>query len=136
MSLGEILEIASWVETPLGAICAVAFVAACFFYGRWVLTDKPKKGRGVIFSTKIEFEKTRSRALLNRSRENQDIDAFGAPTQQRARRGVGGCPRGHDVVDKDNRAGLDPRRHPFGHLKRTLHIERPNAKVRPGTASS
>ena len=42
--LGEILEIASWVGTPLGAICAVAFVAACFFYGRWVLTDKPKKG--------------------------------------------------------------------------------------------
>jgi hypothetical protein len=44
MSLGEILEIASWVGTPLGAICAVAFVAACSFYGRWVLTDKPKKG--------------------------------------------------------------------------------------------
>jgi hypothetical protein len=42
--LGEILEIASWVGTPLGAICAIAFVAACFFYGRWVLTDKPKKG--------------------------------------------------------------------------------------------
>ena len=39
--MGEILEIASWVGTPIGAICAVAFLAACFFYGRWVLTDKP-----------------------------------------------------------------------------------------------
>jgi hypothetical protein len=38
--MGELLEIASWVGTPRGGICAVAFVAACFFYGRWVLTDK------------------------------------------------------------------------------------------------
>jgi hypothetical protein len=39
--MGELLEIASWVGTPIGGICAVLFVAACFFYGRWVLTDKP-----------------------------------------------------------------------------------------------
>ena len=38
--MGELLEIASWVGTPIGGICAVVFVAACFFYGRWVLTDK------------------------------------------------------------------------------------------------
>jgi hypothetical protein len=29
--MGELLEIASWVGTPIGGICAVAFVAACFF---------------------------------------------------------------------------------------------------------
>jgi len=31
--MGELLEIASWVGTPLGGICAVAFVTAmtCFF---------------------------------------------------------------------------------------------------------
>ena len=40
--LGEILEIASWVGTALGGICAVAFAAALFFYGRWVLSP-PKK---------------------------------------------------------------------------------------------
>ena len=41
--MGELLEIASWVGTPLGGICAVAFVTALFFYGRWVLADtKPK----------------------------------------------------------------------------------------------
>ena len=39
--MGELLEIASWVATPLGAVVAVAFVAAIFFYARWVLTDKP-----------------------------------------------------------------------------------------------
>jgi hypothetical protein len=39
--MGELLEIASWVGTPIGGICAVAFVAAVFFYARWVLTDKP-----------------------------------------------------------------------------------------------
>jgi hypothetical protein len=37
--MGEILEIASWVGTPIGGICAVAFVIALFFFGRWVLTD-------------------------------------------------------------------------------------------------
>jgi hypothetical protein len=41
--MGELLEIASWVGTPLGGICAVAFVTAMFFYGRWVLSDTPKK---------------------------------------------------------------------------------------------
>jgi len=40
--MGEILSIASWVGTPLGGVVAVAFVAAVFFYGRWVLTDMPK----------------------------------------------------------------------------------------------
>jgi hypothetical protein len=39
--MGEILEIASWVGTPIGGICAVAFVTALYFFGRWVLTDKP-----------------------------------------------------------------------------------------------
>jgi len=39
--MGELLEIASWVGTPIGGICAVAFVAAVFFYARWVLADKP-----------------------------------------------------------------------------------------------
>jgi hypothetical protein len=38
--MGEILEIASWVGTPIGAVCAVVFVAAVIFYARWVLTDK------------------------------------------------------------------------------------------------
>jgi len=41
--MGEILNIASWVGTPLGAICAVAFVAAMFVYGRWVLAEPTKK---------------------------------------------------------------------------------------------
>jgi hypothetical protein len=41
--MGELLEIASWVGTPLGGIVAVAFVAAMFFYGRWVLSDTKKK---------------------------------------------------------------------------------------------
>jgi hypothetical protein len=40
--MGEILEIASWVGTPLGGTVAVAFAAALFFYGRWVLSP-PKK---------------------------------------------------------------------------------------------
>jgi hypothetical protein len=42
--MGELLEIASWVGTPLGGVVAVVFVAALFFYARWVLTDTPKKG--------------------------------------------------------------------------------------------
>jgi hypothetical protein len=37
--MGELLSIASWVGTPIGGICAVAFVVAIFFYGRWVLSD-------------------------------------------------------------------------------------------------
>jgi hypothetical protein len=40
--MGEILEIASWVGTPVGGICAIAFVVAGYFYGRWVLTDPVK----------------------------------------------------------------------------------------------
>jgi hypothetical protein len=39
--MGELLSIASWVGTPIGGICAIAFVTAIFFYARWVLTDKP-----------------------------------------------------------------------------------------------
>jgi hypothetical protein len=42
--MGELLEIASWVGTPLGGICAVAFVTAMFFYGRWVLSPPKKAG--------------------------------------------------------------------------------------------
>jgi hypothetical protein len=42
-SMGELLEIASWVGTPLGGVVAVAFVAALFFYGRWVLAEPAKK---------------------------------------------------------------------------------------------
>jgi hypothetical protein len=41
--MGELLEIASWVGTPLGAITAVVFVAVLFFYGRWVLAAPKKK---------------------------------------------------------------------------------------------
>jgi len=41
--MGELLEIASWVGTPVGGVVAVAFVAAMFFYGRWVLSDPTKK---------------------------------------------------------------------------------------------
>ena len=26
--MGEILELASWVATPIGAVCAIAFVAS------------------------------------------------------------------------------------------------------------
>jgi hypothetical protein len=42
--MGELLDIASWVGTPLGGICAVIFVTVMFFYGRWVLSDPKKKG--------------------------------------------------------------------------------------------
>ena len=41
--MGELLEIASWVGTPLGGVVAVAFVTALFFYGRWVLAEPAKK---------------------------------------------------------------------------------------------
>jgi len=37
--MGEILEIASFIATPLGAVLAVAGLAALYFFGRWVLTD-------------------------------------------------------------------------------------------------
>jgi len=37
--MGEILEIASFLSTPLGAILGVAGLAALFFFGRWVLQD-------------------------------------------------------------------------------------------------
>ena len=37
--MGEILEVASFIATPLGAILAVSVAAAAFFYGRWVLSN-------------------------------------------------------------------------------------------------
>jgi hypothetical protein len=37
--LGEILEIASFVGTPLGAVLAIAAAASLYFFGRWVLAD-------------------------------------------------------------------------------------------------
>jgi len=37
--MGAILDLASFVGTPLGAICALAALAAAYFYGRWVFTD-------------------------------------------------------------------------------------------------
>jgi hypothetical protein len=37
--MGAILDIASFVATPLGAVLAIAAVAVFYFYGRWVLTD-------------------------------------------------------------------------------------------------
>jgi len=37
--LGEILEIASFIATPLGAVLAIAAGAAAFFYGRRVLSN-------------------------------------------------------------------------------------------------
>jgi hypothetical protein len=77
------------------------------------------------------LRQTRRRALLNRPRENQDIDAFGATAQQRTRRRIDGRARGHDIVDKDNRAAFDPCSHPFGHLKRPLHIESPLRTRKP-----
>jgi hypothetical protein len=41
--MGELLEIASWVGTPIGGITAVVFVTVLFFYGRWVLSAPKKK---------------------------------------------------------------------------------------------
>lgn len=37
--MGEILDIAAFIATPLGAVLAVAGLAALYFFGRWVLTD-------------------------------------------------------------------------------------------------
>ena len=37
--MGEILEIASFLATPLGAILGIAGIAALYFFGRWVLKD-------------------------------------------------------------------------------------------------
>jgi hypothetical protein len=37
--MGEILEIASFIATPFGAILAIAAVAALYFFGRWVLKE-------------------------------------------------------------------------------------------------
>jgi hypothetical protein len=41
--MGEILELASWVGTPVGAVCAIAFMAGLYFYGRWVLTEPARR---------------------------------------------------------------------------------------------
>ena len=37
--MGAILDLASWVSTPIGAIVAILLVVALYFFGRWVLTD-------------------------------------------------------------------------------------------------
>jgi len=37
--MGEILEIASFMATPLGAVLSIAAVAGLYFFGRWVLAD-------------------------------------------------------------------------------------------------
>lgn len=37
--MGELLEIASFVGTPLGAVMAIAALAGLYFFGRWVLAD-------------------------------------------------------------------------------------------------
>jgi di/tricarboxylate transporter len=37
--MGEILEIASFLATPLGLVLGIAGVTALYFFGRWVLTD-------------------------------------------------------------------------------------------------
>src|ERR1700730_11028267 len=42
-------------------------------------------GARIRWRPEIEFGQTRRRSLLNRPSENQDIDAFGATAQQRAR---------------------------------------------------
>jgi hypothetical protein len=39
--MGELLEIASWVGTPIGGIARLPLCQLVFFYGRWVLSDKP-----------------------------------------------------------------------------------------------
>jgi hypothetical protein len=41
--MGEILDLATWVTTPIGAISALAFVTALYFYGRWVLAEPVQK---------------------------------------------------------------------------------------------
>jgi hypothetical protein len=37
--MGAVLELVSYLFTPLGAIIAIAVGAGLFFFGRWVLTD-------------------------------------------------------------------------------------------------
>jgi hypothetical protein len=37
--MGAILDLASYLETPVGAIAAIAGVVALYFFGRWVLAD-------------------------------------------------------------------------------------------------
>jgi hypothetical protein len=37
--MGELLEIASFIGTPIGAVMAIVGVAALYFFGRWVLAD-------------------------------------------------------------------------------------------------
>lgn len=37
--MGALLDIVEYLKTPLGAILAIAGVAALFFFGRWVLQD-------------------------------------------------------------------------------------------------
>lgn len=37
--MGAILELVSYMATPLGAVLTIAGAAALYFFGRWVLTD-------------------------------------------------------------------------------------------------
>lgn len=37
--MGAVLELVSYLFTPLGAIIAIGVGAATFFFARWVLTD-------------------------------------------------------------------------------------------------
>jgi hypothetical protein len=37
--MGEILELAAFVATPLGAVLAIGACAALYFFGRWVLAE-------------------------------------------------------------------------------------------------
>lgn len=37
--MGAILDLVGYLETPVGAIAAIAILVALYFFGRWVLTD-------------------------------------------------------------------------------------------------
>jgi hypothetical protein len=37
--MGAILDLVSWIETPVGAAVAIAALTAAYFYGRWILKD-------------------------------------------------------------------------------------------------
>jgi hypothetical protein len=37
--MGAILDLLSYLTTPLGAVIAIAGAVALYFFGRWVLTD-------------------------------------------------------------------------------------------------
>lgn len=41
--MNMILQLASWVATPLGAVCAIAVAAGVYFFVRWVLAPPAAK---------------------------------------------------------------------------------------------